>query len=152
MKKTKVNSREVKHAAKLVERAQKLSLAQRRERVHLEHEYLTELCNSNFWIARCNTLSRQVENYDTLLPIGRVELIDGQPKSKEYIEGEYYFFKLRALNARRKAYFARHQLKKAGLSDEELSKLVDDLVGLPVVQDSYPQDYNKYAGAADFES
>ena len=66
-------------------------------------------------------LAEQIQTKEIL------ENVDGCKKSMEFIQSEAALFKVRAISAFREAHFGQLDMKKiSGLTDEDISKIVND--------------------------
>jgi hypothetical protein len=78
------------------------------------------------------------------------EILDGIPKTMEYLRAEYGMTKMQAIMSLRNAWFAKQDLfKDFNYSEEEIEALEEDYYNGKIVRDSYDESYKK-TGKAKF--
>lgn len=123
------------------QRQAELTYAQKLERVRLENQYVQNLANAHYHIARCNMIAVQLESKKV------AETIDGAPKTEELLLAEYRRTKISASTCYRNAYFAKCDLNKVGVNDEEIDAAYIDYTEGPIKRDSYDEKYHRRSGA-----
>lgn len=109
--------------------------------IRLENVYVTNMADAHYYMARYNMLVEQINSEDIK------ENIDGCPKTKEMVLAEAQRLKIQASSKYRSAWFAKVDLNKAGMSDEEVDKVFIDYTQGAIVRESYDEKYHKQIGA-----
>jgi len=119
-----------------------VSYTEKMELIRLKNSFVTNTCKGNFFAARVNMIVKQLNNKKIL------ENVDGKAKSKEYIYWEMMISKQGAISCLRQAYFDKEDMKKKGVTDEEIKNLMKDLDG-PIFRENYDEGYRRN-GKAEF--
>lgn len=155
-----MNSKEraIKAKQALKARIEERNAYEKRMIVQHEAEYCNAMSNGRYFLERCNMLAKQIDFLHKLeqwekepekhnMPVGQeIEEIDGVQKSKELLIAEYGRTKMTASQQYRKAYFAKLELNKLKITDEEIDGMYQDHVGGAIVRDSYDEIYAGYKG------
>ena len=105
--------------------------------VQLSNEYIKNLLNGRYFLARQNMLANQL-NDDKI-----EEKIDGCLKSKEYMKAECALMKMQAIMSFRNASFGKEQLKKYGCSEKEIADAEKDYYEGKIIREVYDEVYKK---------
>ena len=101
-------------------------------------EYITNLINGRYYLARCNMISEQLNTGDIK------ESIDGCLKSEEYMRSEYALMKLQAIKSMRTTHFSKQELlKDFNLKEEDISALEKDYYDGKIIREAYDDSYKK---------
>jgi len=119
-----------------------LSYTEKMELIRLKNSFVINTCKGRFFAARVNILVEQL-NKGVIY-----ENIDGRVKSKEYIYWEMMLSKQSAISCLRQAYFDRLDMKKKGMTDNDIEGLINDLLG-PTIREKYDESYRR-SGKAEF--
>jgi len=112
--------------------------------IGLYDQYVTNMVNARYFAARCNMIVKQLNGEEEL-----IERVDDKPKSKEFLEAEFFLTKFRAYRAYRDAYFNLTDLKKLGITEAEVDKMFKDRLEGPIRRETYEESF-KQAGKATF--
>jgi hypothetical protein len=102
--------------------------------ISLKDAYLYNTLQGDYWMALYNSL---VEQFNGTIKVGS---IDGVEKSKDFLFSELMLYKLRAFKSYRTAYFNVEDLKKLGVSVEQLNEYVRDFQKGKVKREKYDSD------------
>ena len=101
-------------------------------------EYITNLINGRYYMARCNMIAEQLNDRDIK------ESIDGCLKSEEYIRSEYALMKLQAIKSMRTTHFSKQELlKEFNLKEEDILALEKDYYDGKIIREAYDGSYKK---------
>lgn len=103
-----------------------------------KNEYIRNIINGRYYLARANMLSEQLISGKIL------ETIDGCPKTKEYIRAEYALTKMQAIMSMRGAHFAKKDLASDfGLRPEDITDIEIDYYDGKIIREDYDEGYRK---------
>lgn len=104
-----------------------------------KNEYIRNLINGRYYIARVNMISSQ------LIPEGKIlESVDGNLKSREFLMAEYGLIKMQAIMCMRDAHFNKIALKEEHkLTDEEIAFIEEDYYNGKMIREEYDAEYNR---------
>lgn len=103
-----------------------------------KNDYIKNLINGRYYLARCNMIAEQL--------IGKriEEKIDGCPKSEEYMRAEYALMKMQAIVSMRNAHFAKQDLfKEFNLKPEDIEALEMDYYDGKIIREDYDDEYKR---------
>lgn len=107
-----------------------------------KNDYINNLVNGKFFLARCNMIAEQLQAKKIL------ESVDGCIKSREYMEAEYAMTKVRAIESMRKVFFAKQELVKTfDLTEKDILDIEEDYYNGKIIRDSYEGVEKKQNGA-----
>lgn len=112
--------------------------AMQKEFIRLKNDYITNLINARYFLARMNMIGEQI-NAEKIL-----ENIDGAPKTEDFMRAEYALFRLRAMNSLMYSNSAKDDLITIyKLGDKELFDIEKDYYEGKIIRESYePVDDN----------
>lgn len=133
-----------KHAKKQEKSMEGQAYAKKNEQIRTENEFVTELMQGRYFLARANMMVDQLNS-------GKItELIDGTPKTQEVLQCEFAMTKKQAMTRFRNAHFAKEDLKSQyKLSEEDIDAILDDHYNGKIIRESYDEKY-KRRGKAGF--
>jgi hypothetical protein len=106
------------------------------EIVMRKNEYITNLLNGNYFLARYNMMVEQLNKNEI------IEKIDGILKSRELMVAESSLMKMQAIKSMRNAFFAKKDLKeKYKLTDEDIKKIEEDYYNGRIIREDYGDEY-----------
>jgi hypothetical protein len=101
-------------------------------------EYIRNLLNGRYYLARCNMLAEQIQTGKIL------EKIDGATKTMDYIRAEYALMKMQAIMSLRTAHFSKEDLLgEFKLTKEDVLALEDDYYNGKIIREDYDDSYRK---------
>ena len=101
-------------------------------------EYIRNLINGRYYLARCNMLAEQIHSGTVL------EKIDGATKTIEYIRAEYALMKMQAIMSMRTAHFSKRDLlTEFKLVESEILALEEDYYNGKIIREDYDDTYRK---------
>ena len=104
----------------------------------MKNDYVTNLINGRYFLARYNMMIKQLQNKNIK------EDIDGCLKTEEYMFAEAVVFKRQALSAHRAAHFGKADLmKEFALTEEDIKAIEDDYYDGKIVRETYDEGYKK---------
>lgn len=110
----------------------KLRLASKKQ------EYIRNLINGRYFMARCNMIAVQIQSKKI------VEIIDGCPKSEEFMRAEYAHQKMQAITSMRGAHFSKQDLfKEFKLKEEDILAIEEDYYDGKIIREEYDESYKK---------
>ena len=103
-----------------------------------KNDYVRNIINGRYFLARCNMIPGQVLD-------GKIkESIDGCKKSEEYMRAEYALQKMQAIISMREAHFAKLQLfKQFKLTDVDIKAIEEDYYNGKIIREEYDESYKK---------
>lgn len=108
----------------------------RLRRVNKKNDYITNLINGRYYLARYNIMVKQIIAKDI------VETIDGAPKTLEFMVAEAALIRMQAIKSLRTAHFSKLELKKDfGLTDDAITRIDKEYYVGNIVRDNYDEDY-----------
>lgn len=120
------------------EEKKELSRLQKIELARIEAVYVTAKADAHYYLTRYNMLVEQIND-----PSRPRELIDGVPKSPEFIAAEASRLKIAASKRFRDTWFAQQELLRLGLSTDEIDAIYIDYTEGKIVRDSYDDKYRR---------
>lgn len=103
-----------------------------------KQEYIRNLINGRYFMARSNMIAVQIQNKKI------VESIDGCPKSEEFMRAEYAHQKMQAITSMRGAHFAKQDLfKEFKLKEEDVIAIEEDYYDGKIIREEYDESYKK---------
>ena len=103
-----------------------------------KNDYIKNLINGRYFLARCNMLAVQIQNKEIK------EDIDGCLKTEEYMRAEYALMKMQAIMSMRNAHFAKQDLfKDFKLTEEDVYALEKDYYDGKIIREEYDGSYKK---------
>lgn len=103
-----------------------------------KQNYIKNLINGRYYLARCNMISDQITNKKIL------ETIDGCPKSEEFMRTEYALMKMQAITSMRNAHFSKRDLvNDFKLSAKEIHAIEEDYYDGKIIREEYDEGYKK---------
>lgn len=119
-------------------KAKELSYAKKLQFANAKSEYIDNVVNSRYYLARYNMLAEQIQKKVIL------EKIDGLTKSFEYAFAEMGLMKVQAIKSSRNTFFGRKELmEKWGLTDEDVKAVELDYYDGKILREDYDEDYKK---------
>ena len=113
-------------------------------RINKENEYITNLVNGRYYLARCNMMADQISSENIK------EKIDGCTKTEEYMRAEFALMKVQAIKSLRIAHFSKRDLfKEFDLKEEDVVAIEKDYYEGRIVRDEYNEQYKKQNKAED---
>lgn len=103
----------------------------------LKTNYITNLVNGRYYIARCNIIATQLKEKKI------EETLDGRIKSVEYMHSEYALMKLQAIKSFREVHFVKQELMKFKIDEKEIKQLENDYYNGRIIRESYDEEYKK---------
>ncbi len=110
-------------------------------------DYIRNLINGRYFLARCNMIAEQIVKEDIK------EKIDGCTKSLEFMRAEYAHQKMQAIVSLRGSVFGKEDLKNNfNLTDKDIIELEKDYYDGKIIREAkdYDEIYNKTIGKAEF--
>ncbi len=105
---------------------------------NLKNNYIRNIINGRYHLARCNMIAVQIQNKNIL------EDIDGCIKSEEFIRAEYAHQKMQAIMDMRSAHFAKQELfDDFKLKEEDILAIEKDYYDGKVIREAYDESYKK---------
>ncbi len=106
--------------------------------VKAKNEYIRNIINGRYFMARSNMIAVQIQNKDIQ------ESIDGCLKSEEFMRAEYAHQKMQAICSMRSAHFAKQELfKEFKLNEKDILALEEDYYDGKIVREVYDGSYKK---------
>jgi len=103
-----------------------------------KNDYITNLVNARYFLARYNMLAEQIQTKDIK------ESIDGCIKSMDYARAEAAMLKVQAIKAFREAHFGQLDMKKAfNFTDEDIQEIEIDYYDGKIIREAYDEGYKK---------
>jgi len=103
-----------------------------------KQEYIRNIINARYYMARCNMIAVQIQNKKIL------EDIDGCPKSEEFLRSEYALQKMQAIMSMRNAHFAKQDLiKDFKFKKEDILAIEEDYYDGKIIREEYDESYKK---------
>lgn len=107
-----------------------------------KNDYVTNLINGRYFLTRYNMMIEQIQTGKI------VEVIDGCPKTKEFLFAEAVLMKSRALKSHSLAYHGKNDLMKDhGLTEEDMSAIESDLYDGKIIRETYDDNEKKKSKA-----
>ena len=107
-------------------------------RANKKNEYITNLINGRYYLARYNMMAQQVIDKKI------VETIDNAPKSNDFMIAEAALMKMQAIKSLRTAHFSRQELvKDFDMNDEDIAGLEEDYYNGKIVRVEYDEEFRK---------
>lgn len=107
-------------------------------RANAKNEYITNLINGRYYLARYNMMAQQVIDKNI------VETIDNAPKSNDFMVAESALMKMQAIKSLRTAHFSRLELvNDFGMTDEDITGLEEDYYNGKIVRVEYDEEFRK---------
>ena len=101
-------------------------------------DYIRNIINGRYYLARCNMIAVQIQNKEIK------EDIDGCLKSEEFLRAEYALQKMQAIMSMRNAHFAKQELIKGfKLTKEDILDIEEDYYNGKVIREEYDESYKK---------
>ena len=105
-------------------------------RVNCKNDYITNLMNGRYYLARYNMMAQQITDKTI------VEKIDSAPKTVDLMLSEAILMKMRAIKSLRTAHFSKVELQKEfGLSVDDIIDLENDYYNGTIIRDDYDEEY-----------
>ena len=131
MKKIK-NTNRLKNNKKTKAALKELTNYRIQQRIQEENQYISNLLNGQYYLARSNMIAEQLNSGDIK------ELIDGCTKTTEYFIAEYRLMKMQAIKAMSTAHASKENLiKDFGMSDKDISELENNAYAGKIIRDEY---------------
>lgn len=103
-----------------------------------KNDYIRNLVNARYYMARCNMLAVQINTGKIL------ENIDGCPKPLEFMRAEYAMTKMQAINSQRNVHFMKKDLiDTCDLTIEQIDLLEKDYYDGKIIRESYDESYEQ---------
>ncbi len=103
-----------------------------------KNEYIRNIINGRYYLARCNMIAEQLYKKDIL------EVIDGYTKTEEYFKAEYAMMKMQAIMSMRTAHFSKNDLiKDFNLTEEDILSLEEDYYNGKIIREDYDEGYKQ---------
>ena len=103
-----------------------------------KNDYISNMVNARYFLARYNMLAEQIQKGEIK------EMIDGCPKSMEFMRSEAALMKVRAITAFRETHFGQLDMKKDfGLLDEDIQAIEVDYYDGKIIRETYDEGYKK---------
>lgn len=115
-----------------------------KELIQKKKNYIQNLASANYFRERCNMMADQLNNKKIL------ETIDGAPKTEMMMIAEYQKTKVAAIELARQTWFERQDLKKSGMTEEDIEKLEQDYFEGKIIRESYDEEYRRRKPKAEF--
>ena len=126
------------HAQKIATEKKEVAYGVKLRRANKKNEYISNVINGRYYLARYNMMAQQV--IDNKI----VEVIDGAPKTKEYMRAELALVKMQAIRSLRTAHFSRLELKKDfEVSEEEIIGLENDYYNGKIIREEYDEEFRQ---------
>lgn len=106
------------------------------EMARLKNDYVKNKNNGNYFLARCNMITNQLNENNIQ------EKIDGCTKTKEYFIAERALIKMQAIMSMRNAHFMKLDLIKKGMTSEEIIELEKDYSEGDILREVYDEQFN----------
>ena len=105
---------------------------------NLKNNYIRNIVNGRYHLARCNMLAVQIQNKEIK------ESIDGCLKSEEFLRAEYALQKMQAIMSMRNVHFAKQELiKDFKLTKEDILAIEEDYYDGKIIREGYDESYKK---------
>jgi len=105
---------------------------------NLKNNYIRNIVNGRYHLARCNMLAVQIQNKEIK------ESIDGCLKSEEFMRAEYAHQKVQAIMDLRNAHFAKQEMfADFKLKEEDISVIEKDYYDGKIIREAYDESYKK---------
>jgi len=105
---------------------------------NLKNNYIRNIVNGRYHLARCNMLAVQIQNKKIK------ESIDGCLKSEEFMRAEYAHQKVQAIMDLRNAHFAKQEMfADFKLKEEDISVIEADYYDGKIIREEYDESYKK---------
>ena len=103
----------------------------------MKNDYIRNVINGRYFLARCNMIAVQVQNKAVR------ESIDGCPKTLELMRTEYAMQKMQAIISMRNAHFAKKDLLERKFTEEDIVAIEEDYYDGKVIREEYDESYKK---------
>jgi hypothetical protein len=101
-------------------------------------DYIKNLINGRYYLARCNMLAEQIQTKKI------EEKIDGCLKTEEYMRSEYALTKMQAIMSLRNSHFAKQDLlKEFKLTEEQIKEVEEDYYDGKIIREDYDESYKR---------
>ncbi len=119
-------------------KAKELAWGIRMRTAQTKNDYIKNLINGRYYMARCNMIAEQLNKGEI------IEKIDGCTKSDEYMRAEYALMKMQAITSFRNSYFAGQNLQKEfKVAPEEIVALEKDYYDGKIIREDYDDEYKR---------
>lgn len=106
--------------------------------VNKKQEYIRNLINGRYYLARCNMMAEQIQTEEIK------EKIDGCIKSMEYMRSEYALMKMQAIMGMRTAHFSKQDLvKDFNQTKDEIYAIEADYYDGKIIREDYDEEYKR---------
>ena len=107
-------------------------------RTRLKNDYIRNLINGRYYLARANMLAEQINSGNI------VEKIDGATKTKEYMLSEYALMKMQAITSFRTVHFSKADLiKDYGMNEKDILELEQSYYDGKIIREHYDESDRK---------
>jgi len=105
---------------------------------NLKSNYIRNIVNGRYHLARCNMLAIQIQNKEIK------ESIDGCKKSEELMRAEYAHQKIQAIMDLRNAHFAKQEMfRDFKLTEKDILAIEEDYYDGKIIREEYDESYKK---------